>query len=347
MKTKGIIIICAVLFLATIIGMVHSNNTNPSYDIDYEQDDFVSDYSPGEENLNGNTCENLKNGAIVAKQGSWIYYCSDEGLYKTNEATGENYTIIYGEQVSDVAVCKDYVYFVLWDESDDGIFRVRTDGENLEKISDANEYFFENEYIYFTEKTPVGISSYDYSIVRKHVGLLEQTQPVYDLEENECFEGVYNGYVIISGKEVVSFCDTQTLAVQRYDWEGLAGDMHFDENKLICVDDSKISTFDILTKKISELEFYYRLNLQNVNNGKYYFTYYTGSSNVLGYTYISYINGKDTKYKELDTGNILNYVNIIDGWVYYAGAAGSSMYIGEIAKVDTFGDNFELIWSKN
>lgn len=329
---------------------IKENSESSVYD-----DGFVRDYSAGEENLDGNTCENLKNGAIVAKQGSWLYYSGHEGLYKTNEDTKETQTILSNSLVTDIAVCKDYVYFVLWDGSAEGVFRIRTDGMYMEKVADSKGYFFCQEYIYYEEKRPTGLSSSDYSIVRKHVDSINEAETIYDLGEGEALSGVYNGYVVISGNEEVILYD---IALERFEscvWQDVSHyDMHFDENKLICVDGNKVSIFDINTKEITEEEFYSELDLGNINNGKYYFTYYTGGNfylnpgtHVLGYTYPYLIDGKNTKLKELDTGNILDSINIIDGWVYYAGGAGSSLETGEIVRIDNNGENFEIIWERD
>lgn len=346
----------AIIAFISLFALNPSKSDNPKVSGTVEYDDgFVSDYSIGEENLNGNTCENLKTGAIVAKQGSWLYYCGNEGLYKTNEDTKETQTILSGSLVTDIAVYKDYVYFVLWDGFAEGVFRIRTDGMYMEKVSDAENYFFYQEYIYFSEATPTGLSSSDYSIVRKHTDSIDEAETIYNLDSGEALSGVYNGYVIISGNEEVTLYNIASKQFETYAWQDVSYyDMHFDENSLICINDNTASIFNLDTKEVTEEKFYNKLNLGNINNGRYYFTYYTGGNyylnpgtDVLGYTYPYLIDGENTKLKELDTGDILKYITIIDDWIYYAGAAGSSMEIGEIVRIDTNGENFEVIWERD
>lgn len=339
---KNVGLIIAFVAIIAIIALVFIPIEEKDSPVEYD-DDFTSDYSIGEENLNGNTCENLKTGAIVAKQGSWLYYCGYEGLYKTNEDTKETQTILSGSLVTDIAVCKDYVYFVLWDGSAEGVFRIRTDGMYMEKVSDAENYFFYQEYIYFSEATPTGLSSSDYSIVRKHTDSIDEAETIYNLGSGEALSGVYNGYVIISGNEEVTLYNIASKQFETYEWQDVSYyDMHFDENSLICINKNKASIFNLDTKEITEEDFYGELEYINRNNGRYYFRYHR----LLGYTRSYWIDGKNTKYIELDTGNILHDINIIDGWIYYEGGAGSSMEIGEIVRIDTNGENFEVIWER-
>ena len=88
-------------------------------------------------NHRGNTMNNLSNKGYVAKQGEWIYYrnISDNGcIYKMKEK-GSNKVKLTKNLGSYINVVGEWVYYI----TDEGIFKVKTDGSEEKKIRDIKD----------------------------------------------------------------------------------------------------------------------------------------------------------------------------------------------------------------
>lgn len=156
---KIILLLLAVTLVFLLISCGTANDTKESSDdidnaevTEVEQPDtdekevFKADFDPGQENYLGNTAANLIWDCSVAKQGDWVYFFDGKrGIIKSNEVTGETVPVakITGFQIS---VQGDYVYF-MQDKGDElvdhgkrsnvgELWRIRTDGEELETIAD-------------------------------------------------------------------------------------------------------------------------------------------------------------------------------------------------------------------
>ncbi|MDP4089965.1 MAG: DUF5050 domain-containing protein [Bacillota bacterium] len=60
-------------------------------------------------NIFGNNFENLRNGGIAAEQGKWIYYSSENGLYKISIDGGNSVKLADG-RFQDINVVDDFIY---------------------------------------------------------------------------------------------------------------------------------------------------------------------------------------------------------------------------------------------
>ena len=105
----------------------------------------------------------VQNGATFALHDGWIYgqiFDSNRTLFaKTNVSTGEWVELDVGQALS-VQVSGNYVYYVLEapDVGDRGLYRMKTNGEGREKLSDAmGNMQVKGKYIYYTD-----LRSYDY-----------------------------------------------------------------------------------------------------------------------------------------------------------------------------------------
>lgn len=115
-----------------------------------------------ETELAGNTNTNIANGALIAQDGEWIYYALDNGIPAVDEyfsgqdlvkskLDGSELEYLTTENDSGIGyifVVDGWVYFV---KDTYGIYRIKTDGSNEEKISDADEIFgILGDEIYYT-----------------------------------------------------------------------------------------------------------------------------------------------------------------------------------------------------
>ena len=105
----------------------------------------------------------VQNDGTFTIHDGWIYgqiFDSNRTLFaKTNVSTGEWVELDVG-QARSIQVSGDYVYYVLEapDVGDRGLYRIKTNGEGREKLSDAvGNMQVKGKYIYYTD-----LRSYDY-----------------------------------------------------------------------------------------------------------------------------------------------------------------------------------------
>lgn len=352
MKAKGFIVLCVGLILVLIVsiaGVVVSNDSNTSDNTEYEQNNFVSDYLPGEENLDGNTCENLKNNAFVAKQGKWIYYAADDDLFKKNENTGETILLHSNEYLKSISVCKNYIYYISSVDGTDTIYRILTDGTFVEEIADSSIYFFENEWIYFVSSEPSGMSSTIDTICKVNVNDISDITPVYALKTNEHLDGVYNKKIIVSDhKEYLKLINVSDYTEKGIYWNGLTSDMHFDQGDILCVDEYGVNVLNISTEKTYKINggaYFEKISYLNIANGNHFFVFTIPN---FGYAEHNLVCLNDNNYIELDsTSNMVLHANTIENKLYYtASADGYSFETEKIACVNSDGSDWQLVWSK-
>lgn len=99
-------------------------------------------------NIRGNTVGNLSNAGKVAMQGDSIYYNEQDKLYRKDLNTGSKQMLYEKHQASAdfINVVGDWVYF-----TSQGIYRIRIDGTNLEKLNDnrSSNLSVINGWIYY------------------------------------------------------------------------------------------------------------------------------------------------------------------------------------------------------
>lgn len=150
-KRALIIIIIAVIIVAAVVFMTSKEMKVSKVNADTKKEDVKRGYIKNEDendkeqpisNFRGNTMNNLSNYGYVAGQGKWIYYrnFSDNGvIYKMRE-DGSGKVKLTKNPGSYINVVGEWVYYV----SDEGIFKVKTDGGEEKKIRDIKD---DNEFL--------------------------------------------------------------------------------------------------------------------------------------------------------------------------------------------------------
>lgn len=86
----------------------------------------------------GNSNTNLVNGGLVAKKDGWIYFVFDNnGLYMCKEDLSEKkklYAIESNELLAKINVVDEYIYFLKLSYSDAGVFKIKTDGTDFQRL---------------------------------------------------------------------------------------------------------------------------------------------------------------------------------------------------------------------
>lgn len=328
-------IIFLIILAAVIIGVYFFKNLNDS----------------------GNTIGNIRNYGYGAKSGRWIYYLSPNedsssvGIFKVRE-NGKDIKNLYmggdNQEIVSINVAGNYVYFIGInssevyndsDEIDNKIYRMKTDGSNLEVINDNEinndcyEIYVINGFVYYidnnanvakmktdgSEKTVVSENGTGYLGITKDYIIYNVTK-----EEDETSYVTYimnidgsNSRPIIKDKRLYSV--------------NIEGDYVYytNEDKLICRTKIDSNEEEIL----SEVEAY---NL-NVNKGFAYFLNYKDVANE-DYTVCIYkidLNSEDktpTIVKELETYS--SFLNIVGDWALYMDSNDTAGFIN-IVNINT------------
>ncbi|MCL2487994.1 MAG: DUF5050 domain-containing protein [Oscillospiraceae bacterium] len=116
------------------------NNTESSTNEENPQasSDIDNTTSSGYSNAVGNTAWNLLNDGNAAIQGDWVYFNSNEMLYKTKADGSSGHTLLTDSVVKyfpGINVVGDWIYYM---SSDYCIYRIKTDGTGKEKLFDEN-----------------------------------------------------------------------------------------------------------------------------------------------------------------------------------------------------------------
>lgn len=94
-------------------------------------------------NYEGNTAGNIVNGGLVAVQGDWVYFRSNEGgsLYKGNLSGSVNGArIISTDAAWFINVSGDYIYYSNRDDNN-RLYRIRTDGSDRLPLTNGGAWF--------------------------------------------------------------------------------------------------------------------------------------------------------------------------------------------------------------
>lgn len=163
-------------------------------------------------NILGNTIGNVINYGYTAIQGDWIYFIypneqnSKIGIYKIKTNGKEKQKVIM-ENIDDIVsinVYKDYIYFIgtlsgeysANDTVDNKIYRVKTDGTDLEVINDnffnnsCREIYVVNDLIYY-----IGLDANIYTMN------LDGTDKKMFFENGAGYLGVTDKYIIYNVNE--------------------------------------------------------------------------------------------------------------------------------------------------
>ncbi|WHH57181.1 DUF5050 domain-containing protein [Petroclostridium sp. X23] len=92
----------------------------------------------------GNTPGNIMNNGLVAKQGDWIYYCSDgEGLYK-ERIDGTNRVKLSDDWAEFINVAGDWIYYTAYSgrRGNSAFYMMKTDGSNRTEINNKAPRYF-------------------------------------------------------------------------------------------------------------------------------------------------------------------------------------------------------------
>lgn len=184
--------------------------------------------------------------------GDWLYFSGTNGLYKAN-INGDSCQKLYDGTISDINVRGDWIYFSVFQ---DGIYKIRTDGTNAQKILDQRESISEisitDEWIYYEifygrselfENIDVYRMKFDGSNNQKFK-ITEYNVPDEVANVKIKIDGKYNDYsskpVNIHGRILLPFREVLTnLGVQNDDehiiWNGK------DRSVTVIKDDIKIS----------------------------------------------------------------------------------------------------------
>ena len=163
-------------------------------------------------NVIGNTIGNIINYGYTAIQGEWVYYIypneydSKIGIYKI-KTNGKEKQKVLMENIDDIVsinVYKDYIYFIGTlngeyssnDAVDNKIYRVKTDGTNLEVINDnffnnsCREIYVINDLIYY-----IGLDANIYTMN------LDGTNKTILLKNGTGYLGITDKYIIYNVNE--------------------------------------------------------------------------------------------------------------------------------------------------
>ena len=100
----------------------------------------------------GSSIASIMTGGHLAKQGDWIFYSHQEGLFMISSDLEER-TLISSYSVENINVAEDWVYFTIPER--DGIFRIHVDGTDKTEVSGSirpRNLLLVDGSIYFTSQ---------------------------------------------------------------------------------------------------------------------------------------------------------------------------------------------------
>lgn len=109
-------------------------------------------------NAVGNSSGNLNNKGLVAKQGDWIYFASDEGILHRIKFNGEDKTRLTKNTVQFINVQGAWVYYVN-DSKSNIISRTRIDGKGTEEVishDHASSLTLYHDWLYYINHSDQG-----------------------------------------------------------------------------------------------------------------------------------------------------------------------------------------------
>lgn len=286
----------------------------------------------------GNTIGNIRNYGYGTVSGNWIYYLSPNensssvGIFKIKK-DGTDPKQLYmsdgTQEIISINVVGNYVYFIGMntdeytddDSIDNKIYRMKTDGSNLEVINDNEinnncyEMYVINGYIYYIDTNAnvakMNLDGSNKTVVSENgTGFLGITEDyiIYNVVTDQ--EDVYITYIMdINGENQRPIIENRRLYSVNIEGEYI---YYTNDEKQICRTKIDSNNEEI----ISDNEAY---NL-NVNNGFAYYLNYKDAAQD-DYTVCIYkidLNAEDKTpviIKELDTYS--SFLNIVGNWALY------------------------------
>ena len=301
----------------------------------------------------GNTIGNIKNYGYATIQGKWIYYlCPNEdsskvGIFKI-KTNGEAQQELYmGEgDILSLNVSDDYIYFVSIgqkafsdeDTLDNKIYRMKTDGSDLEVINnnefnnDCYEVYVVADKIYY-----IGVDSNVYKmnldgsykelVADNGTGYLGITDKyiIYNVAADEEETAYYTYIMNIDGSDRKPIIENERLYSINVDKDNI---YYTNKDKKIC----KVKTDG------TEQTLLYDITAYNMNYSKGYIYYlnYADQENS-DYTVCIYRVKADgssetpEKIKELETYS--SFINVIGDWIIYMDSNETEGFIN-LVKID-------------
>ena len=161
MKKGYLIMLCISVFVLTFIGCSNKDSDTIIEEVKENQDSTIVEEDKASKTDSATSAEqilddstsiseyvngNLVNDSLITKQGDWLYYSLEDGIYKINIDGTEEQKLCDNSGIS-IIVANDWVYF-----KSQGVYRVKTDGTELEQISDiakAGTFHIVDDKIYY------------------------------------------------------------------------------------------------------------------------------------------------------------------------------------------------------
>lgn len=188
MKKGQLICALAVVFILSACKKEENYNSNTPNNIvptvEQVSVEFVSDTPREQWNEYGNDFSNLSQfsspSGRMAKQGEWIYYYSQGGLYKKQGDEAEIYIASANDAYS-LNVVGDWIYY----KEGENVYKIRTDGEHKDVIFEnvvSNIFVVGNDICYVTKENK-SATTYTYYINVRNMNLSIELSHV-ELGEN-------------------------------------------------------------------------------------------------------------------------------------------------------------------
>ena len=277
-------------------------------------------------NGRGNSAGNIVNLGLVAQQGGWIYYRSNDGgrIYKVR-TDGSERTKLNDESSSYINVVDGWIYYVKGYEFGGRIYRMRTNGSERTKLNDESSSYYINVvdgWIYYVVAGKGGI-------YRMRIDGSECTQLTKEFSK---YINVIDGWVYYQGS-LRKIYRMRTDGSERTQ-------VHDDAADYINVVDGWI-----YYGKISPYTWLYKMRIDGSERTQLNDKHSDHINSVDGWVYYSNFSDNGRLYKirtdgsgctKLNDESWSNYINVVDGWIYYSGSGG-------ICRIRTDGSGRQLV----
>jgi len=258
----------------------------------------------------GNSVGNIVNLGLVAQQGGWIYYLSNDGgkIYKVR-TDGSERTKLNDESSSYINVMDGWIYYTKGYEFGGRIYKMRTDGSERTKLNDESSSYINvvDGWIYYAVGDLGGI-------YRMRIDGTERTQLTKEFSN---YINVVDGWVYYKGSGGKIY-RMRTNGSERTK-------VHDDAANYINVVDGWI-----YYGKISPYTWLYKMRIDGSERTQLNDKHSRRINVVNDWVYYSNFSDNSRLYKMRIDGSgctKLNdersyYINIVDGWIYYQGSDG-------------------------
>ena len=298
MKNKSkffVRLLCLALVLTLFLGTVACNTTvNNENNNDNAQQEPVNKY--------GNSHINLLNNAYVAKQGEWIYYATDKGVFKIKEDGTEKQKLFDGE-CSGVSVMGEWVYFRQSQTID--YYRIKTDGTGYETfLSNVYRYCLFDGWIYYTRMFDDGLYKIKADDKMTRTRIIDDKVQVGFTVVDDKIHWLYDGKIReydLDGNFLTEYTGARSLLSE----DGYYYSIERTKDYKYYIKKSKLDGSDV-----TEINTNSQIEHATVYNGWIYYT--------TGYQVSKFcrIKTDGTENQVLLDGLAVN-VGMIDDWIYY------------------------------